>query len=859
MYQTGYDNYAPLDYMNDSNKTGFLKLKYKNMNQTEIPQMNFVNKKEKLNINKFENIDLDNMLRMNNIKPLKDISDELIFGEIRDEDFEEPNLPKLLKTYQYALEYLKAKSKKIKKTNEKLHIEYEQLINQSFEIEKKLENNKKEISENKTKKKEYEFLLLSYESLVNFNCNPIENTNIIMKNVKTNYGVDNYTEYEKNSGLGLRTYPKNARFYCHICNGKYFNSEIGLENHMKRRHLAQIRQNNQREKEEMKEEEIEDFCNKKIEETTNRFQNMLNQKYNILSRDNIKEEINMIKRDNDEKYKIMMENNKNNNEEMNLRLKELKMQQDEYNKNIINIVNAAKEKNDNNENRKVTIEYPQVNDLNKLINSIENIGDIIKQQKNKNDNINNEMLKEIKDKLDNMKIPPNQNSIKIDYNINNNMNKDINLIKTNNNIEDNLNNNNSKNNFDDNNKQNEPQNTLLHITKKDENNIDQNLNINSFAKDNNKIPNENNNNQINEENNNIIKDNDENNNINNNNINNNIPENKGEQKLNNKNNIISQNDFLPNTSLNHEQILDQEKKEEPIEIQREKKEENENEEKEINISQLQNNILESNIELIQNPIDINNSNLKNPNMLNQNNNNNKIDLPIIQEKANININDNKKIKESIIQEKERDFDINNEIKSDENNDNNNNNNNNSKNNNSSAQFGKTSEIINNDNNNKDNNNKLFDFAQEFMKRDQPILNKQNINLSDINGFSKEILEDKKFKNNLSKNMETFIEKNVENKNIENMNDLDKKSEGELLDIIKNTLNNINKINEKSNIAGMYFQTMNKMIDFKMVENEQKMMREAYNKKGELKSTRSNASKAKKIIENTENDLKRSEL
>ena len=107
---------------------------------------------------------------------------------------------------------------------------------------------------------------------------------------------------------------------------------------MKRRHLAQIRQNNQREKEEMKEEEIEDFCNKKIEETTNRFQNMLNQKYNILSRDNIKEEINMIKRDNDEKYKIMMENNKNNNEEMNLRLKELKMQQDEYNKNIINMI-----------------------------------------------------------------------------------------------------------------------------------------------------------------------------------------------------------------------------------------------------------------------------------------------------------------------------------------------------------------------------------------------------------------------------------------------------------------------------------------------------------------------------------------
>ena len=164
---------------------------------------------------------------MNNIRPLKDISDELIFGEINDEDFEDQNLPKLLKTFQYALEYLKTKSKKIRKTNEKMHIEYEQLINQSLEIEKKLENNKKEIAENKSKKREYEFLLLSYESLVNFNCNPIENTNIIMKNVKTNYD-QNISEFEKNSIGGLRTYPKNARFYCHICNGKYFNTELGL-------------------------------------------------------------------------------------------------------------------------------------------------------------------------------------------------------------------------------------------------------------------------------------------------------------------------------------------------------------------------------------------------------------------------------------------------------------------------------------------------------------------------------------------------------------------------------------------------------------------------------------------------------
>ena len=875
MYQTGFDVYAPNDYMNDYNKTGFLKLKYKNMNQTEVPQMNFAKKKDKLNLNKLNNINLDNLIKMNNIRPLKDISDELIFGEINDEDFEDQNLPKLLKTFQYALEYLKTKSKKIRKTNEKMHIEYEQLINQSLEIEKKLENNKKEIAENKSKKREYEFLLLSYESLVNFNCNPIENTNIIMKNVKTNYD-QNISEFEKNSIGGLRTYPKNARFYCHICNGKYFNTELGLENHMKRRHLAQIRQNNQREKEEMKEEEIEDFCNKKIEETTNRFQNMLNQKYNILSRENIKEEMSMIKRENDEKFKIMMENSKNNREEMNLRLKELKMQQDEYNKRMINIANAAKEKNENNENNKVIVEYQQANDINKLINSLENIGEILKQQKNQNNNDNNELLKDIKDKLDNINIPQNPNQIKIDYNINNN-NKDINIIKNINNNDDDFNNNNNMMN-------NNVQNTLVNINNKNQNNNQENLN-NSFAKENMKLPNENennNNNQIKNEDNSIKKaeeNNNEqfnlnidenNNNIDNNNISfkNNLKNNEEQNENNqinnnmnniNNNNIISKNDFIPNTSLN-QQILDQEKNVLPIEIQREKKEENEQDkEKEFNISQLPNNILESNIEVLHDKGDLDGNNLNNQNNPNPNNFYKSNEIPIIQEK-NINTNDNNnnnnnnKINTSSnkVEEKERDFDINKEIKNPEININN-----------SSAQFGKESEINNlkntNININTNNNDKLQDFARDFMNRDQPILNKEDLNISDINGFTKEILEDQKFKNNMSENVENFIEKNIENKKIENLNELDKKSEGELLDVIKNTLNKINKINEKSNIAGLYFQTMNKMIDFKMVENEQKMMRDAYNKKGELKSTRSNASKAKEIIKNTENDLKQSEM
>ena len=83
---------------------------------------------------------------------------------------------------------------------------------------------------------------------------------------------------------------------------------------------------------------------------------------------------------------------------------------------------------------------------------------------------------------------------------------------------------------------------------------------------------------------------------------------------------------------------------------------------------------------------------------------------------------------------------------------------------------------------------------------------------------------------MSEKVENFIENNAEEKNFEKIKDLDKKSEGELLDIIQKTLNNINKINDNSTIARLYFETMNKMIDFKMIENEEKMMRDAYNQR-----------------------------
>jgi ribonuclease D len=157
---------------------------------------------------------------------------------------------------------------------------------------------------------------------------------------------------------------------------------------------------------------------------------------------------------------------------------------------------------------------------------------------------------------------------------------------------------------------------------------------------------------------------------------------------------------------------------------------------------------------------------------------------------------------------------------------------------------------------KNEDDKLYNFAKDFVNRDQNILNKKNPQIKDIDGFAEDIIEEPKFKKDIktSENMNNFIERNIED-----IKDLDKKSQGELLNMVKDTLDKINKINDKGNVARFYFETMDKAIDFKMIENDEKMIRDAYNKKGQLKRTRTNSSKAKEVIEQTQKEIEGSDI
>jgi hypothetical protein len=344
----------------------------------------------------------------------------------------------------------------------------------------------------------------------------------------------------------------------------------------------------------------------------------------------------------------------------------------------------------------------------------------------------------------------------------------------------------------------------------------------------------------------------------------------------NKNNNFSNNDFISNANIdinnkqeeqNPQNNLEQNNKEPENIIPREKQNVEQggklHESEVVNMSNMfrSGNNDSQNIQIgiskkvipaneSQNIIDINNNPSANIDLFNFIK-----DSPLVTKKINQNLQEIK--------------DNNNNNNNNSNNDNDNNNNNNNDNNNKEPE--KEIKEINDDNKNKkeeqreiniiiedDNENnkeddkkfqktftntnksyeKLLKFKADFDNRDNLVLDSKEPN---INDFNKEIIEDNSFQENininLSKNVDIRIDKKKKENNIPAIEDLDNRDEKELLDIIQNTLNDINKVNEKNQMANLYFETMNKAIDLKLLENDAKMMREAYNKNGELKKTR----------------------
>ena len=768
----------PNVYFNDFNRTNaLLHLKYQNMNQTEVPQMKFANRQGSLNLNLIRNLDLNYVIKTNNITPLEKLCQNLIYSEIKDEDYEDTNIPKLLRTFQYALEYLNEKQSKLDQTNKKLEIEYNQLINQSYELEEKLKINKNEITKNNSEKKEKEMLLITYESIVNFNCDPVSNTNIIMNNINSNISTQN----------GINTYQieNMGKFFCHICNGKYFTTEQALEYHMKKRHLTQMKLKKKKEKEEQKEEKFEEIYDKKLEETKNYFENMIQQKNEIFSKTKFEDEINMIKRENNEKMKYFMQYTKDMSDDLK---KYFMSQQEQNNKNIMTIFNSSfKKDKEKNETQKIVVENPEINKLITKIDDLINKEDTLRKQ--------SEYI-----------IPKNS---QINQNTRPNPYKDNNIIK---NVKENK----------------SIKSTNIIIT-----NID------------------NNNNNIDNNDNNI-----DNNNIDNKNIdNNNIDDNKDKIEIKNsvdiqkeKEKVETKNNISDNMKIDVEKN-ENEIKNIPVQNENEKQKINENEkieEKKIEINREKkdndnNNIIKKEEE---------NKDIKkiNDSKIQQEDINKKEDEKNI-EKEEINPNNEKKINENQPEftKTAENFDIKIHIE-DKNKDNNQKEKDYNKTDPSAFNLLKQRRFLKGKGKiTSESMLELDKFYQRFLDRDQPILEKKEPNIDDYSKM-KVVIPEEKIEDSEINDKDT---KECLKDKIDNLENMDVK---DLLEVINTTRNNINEINAKNKWSQFYFDSVQKAIDMKLFEQEEKNLRDAYNERGELKRSRS-SSKAKIVIKQVEDEFK----
>ena len=701
--------------------------KYHNMNNIEVPHMKFEKRQGKLDLKLVRKLNLQRIIESNNITPLENISRNLIFSEITDSDFNDKTKAHLFSQFQYAVEYLNEKISRLEMINKKLDTEYNLLINNSYKLEEQLKKNKIEIEKNASEKKEREYNLITYQSIVEFHCNPGENINKITKNINIDY--DNYIGIN-NTGYEGRM---QSKFFCHICNGKFFNTESRLESHMKRRHLAQLKSNLQKQREEQKEAEFQEKCEQKLEDTKKYLETLIQQRNEILNKGKYEDEINMIKRENEEKMKYMTEHTKKMSDNLYNIAQQFRSNQEENNKNILALANASSNrKGENNEPQKIIIENACSNEINNLANSIQNLGEIFK---NKEKNLAYEEENINKFKMKTFDISTNKNINYKDY-----QNENINQYQnsnTNNNIIDNE----SSNNFHKNPNIKQNQNTSENNILNQQNNINQKI-------------------------------------INDNNI-----------SLKNSQNQIYNNNPQDHGTKNNESTN--------TPIIREKKNENE---------KMNNEILPCPNDQIK---------MNNDQFINKGEN---CDSKLIK----IHQGESPKIINIFNKTAPNNF--------------------------------KKRKFIPIEPINLASSGSLKDidiFYAKYMNRDQPLFDEEK---PELKNYLKNLIPEEKRKkeNEINENVENFIKERAKKINLE-FDDFENKRKSEILDIIDKTMQNINEINSKNQVREMYYDTIQKAIDIKLLEENEKMKKTAYNNKGELKRSRS-SSKAKIAIENAEKEI-----
>jgi hypothetical protein len=175
------------------------------------PPYIFKERNGKLKWKELMKLDLDQMIKENDISPLEPYLENLIFSSIDDNDLHlvpETSFLKLITINQYIMEFLLDTQQRLEYENKMIEANYNQLVTEAINREAILKDNKSLIGMLKKDKKEKEIMLNTYKCL-----------------------IDEYKE-----GRFVDAKPAKKYFYCKICEGKKFSTEENLNSHMIRRH-----------------------------------------------------------------------------------------------------------------------------------------------------------------------------------------------------------------------------------------------------------------------------------------------------------------------------------------------------------------------------------------------------------------------------------------------------------------------------------------------------------------------------------------------------------------------------------------------------------------------------------------------
>ena len=164
-------------------------------------------------------VDIDLLIKKNNISFLENYLENLIFSAVEENDLQivsEEHILKLIKMYQHILEYLVHTQQKLEGDISSIENNYTNLVNETVEKDSHLKKNKDLIINLKKDIKEKEAVIKSYKYLI--------------EDFKRKHQSDNYNLKHQNIQYNQ------VRFPCNLC-GKQFISSDALQNHTLRRHV----------------------------------------------------------------------------------------------------------------------------------------------------------------------------------------------------------------------------------------------------------------------------------------------------------------------------------------------------------------------------------------------------------------------------------------------------------------------------------------------------------------------------------------------------------------------------------------------------------------------------------------------